>query len=112
MERILIVDDEAMILGFYERILKLASYVVDSASDGEEALRLAGKKQPDLLITDFKMTGMQGDELSEKIFTKFPKVAIMMITSSLVPSSYPHLIMGKPISPHLLIAKVKYLLSK
>ena len=108
MARILVVEDEPMILDFYKTALGAEGYTVDCAQNGSEALQLANENKPDLLITDFMLPGMKGDEVSERLFTKFPQLAIVMITSSQAPPNYPHPIMKKPISAALLIATAKY----
>jgi DNA-binding NtrC family response regulator len=63
--RILIVDDEKSILLLLKRILEEEGYSVKSASDGKDALGVAGKFKPHLIITDIKMPVLDGMALME-----------------------------------------------
>ncbi|MCD0487621.1 response regulator [Pedobacter sp. MC2016-14] len=65
-QSILIVDDEKDIRKYIKSIFK-SSYLIYEAENGEDGLKIAGEKLPDLIITDFKMQGIDGIELCEKI---------------------------------------------
>src|SRR5664279_794713 len=58
--RVLVVDDDAGILKTLEINLRARGYVADLASTGEEALRLAARNHPDLVILDLGLPGMNG----------------------------------------------------
>lgn len=60
VKRILVVDDEALILRSLQRILLAAGYEVVIAASGLEALDLARQKQPDLVLLDLAMPGVDG----------------------------------------------------
>jgi len=64
---ILIVDDEKNILELFHRILKKNEYTVLTANNGKEALELADKERPDLVILDLKLTGINGIEVLRRI---------------------------------------------
>jgi YesN/AraC family two-component response regulator len=64
--RILIVDDEKSMLLLLRRIIESEGYTVQSASDGEEALLIAGKYKPHMIITDLVMPVVDGMELMKK----------------------------------------------
>ncbi len=59
-KRILVVDDEAPILRLLRRILTASGYEVLIAASGLEGLELAHQKQPDLILLDLSMPGMDG----------------------------------------------------
>ncbi len=59
-KRILVVDDEAMILRSLQRVLAAAGYEVVVAASGLEALELVREKQPDLVLLDLAMPGIDG----------------------------------------------------
>ncbi len=66
MNKVLLVDDNPMVLHLLEQALApLAS--ITTASDGEEALRKAGEDPPDLIVSDFQMPEMDGCQLLERI---------------------------------------------
>ena len=58
--RVLVVDDDAGILKTLELNLRARGYVADLASTGEEALRLAATRHPDLVILDLGLPGIDG----------------------------------------------------
>jgi CheY-like chemotaxis protein len=67
MQTILLVDDDRSILVAWKRILQLEGYQVETACDGEAGLAAANKTQPDLVITDRSMPGMDGIELCRQL---------------------------------------------
>jgi CheY-like chemotaxis protein len=64
---ILIVDDEADVLLLLEKGLTNQGYSVISASNGEDAVIAAWSHQPDLIILDVLMPGMDGPEVDIKL---------------------------------------------
>ncbi len=65
--KILVVDDEQAILEFVSYNLKKEGYEVETATDGDEAVRLAEKKPFDLVILDIMLPGTDGYEVCRKI---------------------------------------------
>lgn len=79
---IMVVDDDDLQRKLTARILESEGYRVDLAADGSEALRMLQSTQPDLILTDFLMPGLNGIELTERI-KSYPALAgipIVMIT--------------------------------
>ena len=64
--RLLAVDDEPRILRLMNAVLS-GSYDLATAGDGEEGLRLALSTRPDLILTDFNMPKMTGQELLQRL---------------------------------------------
>ena len=62
-KRILIVDDEEGIQLLYREEFEEEGFIVDSAYNGQEALQLFSEIQPDLVILDINMPGMNGIEV-------------------------------------------------
>jgi CheY-like chemotaxis protein len=71
--RILIVDDEALILLSWENSLKSAGYDVKTALSGKEAIEITLEQKPDIVITDLIIPEMNGVELCRRIKTISPE---------------------------------------
>jgi DNA-binding response OmpR family regulator len=67
--RILIVDDETQNLELMEAMLTSSGYEVFLAQEGEEALRLARERRPDLILLDLMMPGLSGFEVCARVKT-------------------------------------------
>jgi len=67
MKKILVVDDERLVVFFLKRTLEKGGYNVSIASSGEEALALIEKDNYDLIISDIAMSPMNGVELFHRI---------------------------------------------
>jgi len=79
--RILIVDDEPVVVEFAERVLETAGYHIMKATSGDAALRLCTEQGlPDLLITDMKMPRMEGDELASRLRQREPDLKVLYLT--------------------------------
>jgi len=77
---VLVVDDDPRILKLAKSFLEREGMEVHCASNGDEALRLAGEKNVALMITDLHMPGMQGIELAGRIREMDPELPVFMIT--------------------------------
>ena len=78
--RILVVDDDPEIVSFVRRGLAYEGYKVDTAADGSEALAKAREKEPDLVILDIMMPGIDGLEVSKRL-REGSNVPILMLTA-------------------------------
>src|SRR5512140_2877303 len=56
--------------------------VIGEAETGEEAVRLAEKLSPDVILMDIYMPGIDGLQAAKQIRARFPAIAIVMLTSS------------------------------
>ena len=81
-KRILLVDDEEQLRAVVRMILELDGHQVTEASNGAEALSLFTGGEFDLVITDFEMPVMKGNELAARIKQFDPSLPILMITAS------------------------------
>src|SRR5437660_10935657 len=66
-ERILVVDDDRDICRSIEVILRLEGYDVRVAHAGEDAIAEAARVQPDLVLLDMMMPGMDGNEVTKRL---------------------------------------------
>ncbi len=120
-KRILVVDDEQDIVDLISYNLGKEGYKVASASNGNQAVEVAGAFKPDLVILDIMMPGMDGFEVCRTL-RQNPATAgsaIMFLTAK---SGEIDQILGlelgaddyiqKPISPRVLIARVKSILRR
>ncbi|MFQ6008353.1 MAG: response regulator [Candidatus Zixiibacteriota bacterium] len=71
---ILVVDDEEAVRGVLEAVLSKEGHQVHLAQDGAEGVKLASQVQPDLIIMDITMPGMDGYEATERL-KQDPKLA-------------------------------------
>jgi two-component system, NtrC family, sensor kinase len=77
--KILVVDDEEDILMFLVEILRQGGYAVQTATDGESALRHLGRERFDLIVSDWKMPGIGGQQLYQRLMETDPETAAKMI---------------------------------
>ena len=78
--RILAVDDEAVVLDSFRRILVLEGYNVDTVETGPEALGLVQRRDYDFVFTDLKMPDMDGVEVVKAVKHLRPDVDVVVIT--------------------------------
>jgi DNA-binding response OmpR family regulator len=78
--KILIVDDEAELAYFLETVLKREGYETQSAFDAREGLRKAYSFQPDLVLLDVMMPGMNGWDMLGRL-REFSDVPVLMLTA-------------------------------
>ena len=79
-EKILLVDDEEGIRTVLGITLADYGYEVLKAGSGEEALRLFREREPEIVMTDIKMPGMDGIQVLRKIKKESPDTEVIMIT--------------------------------
>jgi DNA-binding NarL/FixJ family response regulator len=81
--KVIVCDDQATVRDGLEMLLNLEKdiQVVGRAEDGWEAVELTGKHQPDLVLMDLKMPGMNGIEATRQIRTRHPAVKVLVLTT-------------------------------
>lgn len=79
-KRILIVDDEDIVIRSCMRILNNDEYSIDAAHDGQQALGILETTAYDLLILDIKMPKMNGIEVLRRVKESHPDIDVIMIT--------------------------------
>ncbi len=81
-KRILLVEDQEALRTSFRMMLEFDGHQVTEATNGGEALDLFGKGEFDLVITDFEMPVMNGNELAFSIKLLAPSLPILMVTAS------------------------------
>jgi len=120
-ETILIVDDEEDIIELIKYNLKNEGYAILTALTGEEALKIAKKSQPDLIVLDLMLPGIDGLEVTKHLKNSEPtqEIPIVMLTAKgeesdiitgleLGANDY----ISKPFSPKVLVARIRAILRR
>jgi DNA-binding NarL/FixJ family response regulator len=81
--RVLVCDDQAVVREGLEMILNADAeiQVIGLAADGLDAIELAAKKNPDLVLMDLMMPGMNGIRATEEIHRRQPEIRILVLTT-------------------------------
>lgn len=79
--QILVVDDEPTVCKAIQMMLRYYGHEVETANDGQAALELFGAKVFDLIITDYLMPEMKGDQLVTRMKRQRPGQRIIMVTA-------------------------------
>ena len=79
--RILVVEDEKKVASFIKRGLEEESYVVETASDGEEGLTLALEKRFDLIILDWMLPKRDGMSFLKELRDRNMATPVLMLTA-------------------------------
>ena len=102
---ILVVDDEPLVSKSIQLLLQSDGHRVTTLTCGNDALLLLNDYQFDLVIMDFTMPGMNGDELAVAIKERFPELPVVMTTAYAETITYSgkrltgvDFLMGKPFS--------------
>lgn len=81
MASILVIEDDPIIRQTVEYALKRAGFTVHGASDGLVGLQAAREFEPDLVLLDLMLPGMDGYEIAEKLRETDKETAIIMVTA-------------------------------
>lgn len=79
-ERVLIIDDEQVLLEGCKQILEEKGYVTATAENGDRGLQLIREWNPDLVLVDLKMPGKSGMEVLQEIESTHPNLVKIVIT--------------------------------
>jgi CheY-like chemotaxis protein len=79
-ERILVVEDDGPSRQVMVDLLAGEGYSIDEAEDGYEALWLAARQEPDLVLSDLSMPGLDGVELTRRIHSFARDLPVILTT--------------------------------
>ena len=118
-QRVLVVDDDATVSDVVRRYLERAGYAVTLAADGNAALAAYQRDQPDLVVLDLMLPGVDGLEVCRRLRTRDDGVPIIMLTALGTESDR---VLGlelgaddyvtKPFSPRELVLRVQSVLRR
>lgn len=83
MYRVVLIDDENIIVEGLRRVIRWADYscqVVGTACDGEEGMRLIRQLRPDILFTDIRMPGRDGLSMVAALRSEYPDMQVAILT--------------------------------
>jgi DNA-binding response OmpR family regulator len=111
---LLVIDDEPRILNFVGRGLRAQGYVVATAEDPLEGLRLAVEGRYDLVVLDLLMPGLDGVSLLRQLLDRKPGQAVIVLSAIAEPSSKVECLelgaedyLAKPFSLDELLARIR-----
>jgi len=110
--QVLVIDDDPTVLDVVGRYLTRAGYQVSLASDGEQGLRMAAARVPDLVVLDLMLPGRSGLEVCTELRARSPVPVIMLTALGEEEDRVVGLEMGaddyvtKPFSPRELVLRV------
>ena len=84
MYRVVLVDDERLILEGLSRVIawgEMGCTVVGTASDGQEGLALIRREQPHMVLTDIRMPNMDGLTMLAALHSEFPRMQMTVLTA-------------------------------
>ena len=82
MTRILVVDDEPDLVRFIRRAFEAEGYQVLTATDGAEGLRLAMTEDPDLIVLDLLMPGVDGHAVLSGVLVSHPAMRVLVLSAA------------------------------
>ncbi|MEJ2217690.1 MAG: response regulator [Gemmatimonadota bacterium] len=116
-KRILWVDDEVELLEPHLLFLRQRGYVVDTTTNGDDALEMVRRRPYDLVLLDEQMPGRRGLEVLTRIRREEPHARVVMVTKSEEDQTLAEAIgrrvddyLTKPVSPRQVLSVVKRLL--
>ena len=78
---VLVVDDEPLVCDAVKMLLTVDGHKVETARDGAAALELYAPGKYQLVVLDYEMPGMKGDQLAVEIKRRMPNQPILMLTA-------------------------------
>ncbi len=117
--RVLLVDDQEVILTLWARSVAAAGHEALRAGSGEEAWELYRSARPHVVVTDIQMPGIDGVELLERIRAESPRAEVILVTGFSEPATIIRALragasnyLEKPVRPTEVVAQVNACLER
>lgn len=81
MQKVLIIDDDPVVVKLASGILQKKGFEVHTAKEGQDGLQLLQDKKPDIVITDYQMPGMSGIDVLSKIREVDDTIPVVILTA-------------------------------
>lgn len=81
MSRIMVIDDEKIVGDMSKMALEQEGYTVETFLNAEPALARLKEEKFDVVVTDYKMKGIDGMETLKLIKVQYPEIKVIMITA-------------------------------
>ena len=78
--KVLLVDDEQNFINTLSERLQMRDLQNETVYDGEEALSFVHDKEPDVMVLDLKMPGINGMDVLRHVTKKFPRIKVIILT--------------------------------
>ena len=78
--KVLLVDDEEVFVQAVAQRLKMRDLRSDTVLDGEEALSYVEDQEPDVMVLDLKMPGINGMEVLRQVRKAYPNIQVIILT--------------------------------
>lgn len=78
--KLLLVDDEEEFVKTLADRLKMRDLESDTVYDGDQALSFVEEKEPDVMVLDLRMPGIDGIEVLERVKKAYPKIEVIILT--------------------------------
>ena len=119
MQRILAIDDDPAVTSLLKRGLTYEGFTVETANSGEAGLALARERQPDLVILDIMMPGLDGLAVLQRLRAADPRLPVLLLTAKDAPANQVKGLEAgaddyvvKPFTFEVLVARVRTLLRR
>jgi CheY-like chemotaxis protein len=109
---VMVVDDEADVRAFLTAVLEKSGYRVVTAKDGGQALAMAEKEKPDLIVLDLQMPDQTGTDFYRRLMKQealrdTPIIVVSGLAGRHLAVSRPYAVFDKPIVPEEFAATVE-----
>ena len=109
--RVLVIDDDHMVADTLAEILRLHGFSPVALYSGEEAIEFVERFQPDIVLSDIRMHGVDGIEAAKTIRQRHPECRVILFTASTVSSKTKQAIersgfelLRRPLHPHSVLS--------